>query len=261
MIVLEHISYSYGARPALCDVSLAIGKGESVSLLGANGSGKSTLLKLLNGLIFADSGVYRFDGREITRKKLEDKVFARSLHQRIGFVFQNVDAQLFCADVYDEIAFGPRQMGFDEAETEGRVLDMIRLFGLAGFEYRNPCHLSGGEKRKVAIACVLSLNPEILVLDEPLTGLDPRSARWLAEFIAELNRSGKTILVSTHDLGLVQEISRRSILFGEDHRVAADTQTPALLDDVELLKRVNLVDRYYHKHSDARHSHFHIHNY
>ena len=261
MIELEHISYSYELRSALCDVSLFIEKGESVSLLGANGSGKSTLLKLLNGLIFADHGVYRFDKVEIKKKKLENEVFAKTLHQRIGFVFQNVDAQLFCADVYDEIAFGPRQMGLDEAETERRVQDMIELFALAGLEHRNPCHLSGGEKRKVAIACVLSLNPEILMLDEPLTGLDPRSARWLTEFLAELNGAGKTILVSTHDLGLVQEVSRRSILFGEDHRIASDTHTSVLLDDVELLKRVNLVDRYYHKHSDARHSHFHIHNY
>jgi cobalt/nickel transport system ATP-binding protein len=138
---------------------------------------------------------------------------------------------------------------------------MIGLFGLEGFERRNPWHLSGGEKRKVAIACVLALNPEVLMLDEPMSGLDPRTARWLAEFLAELNRAGKTILVSTHDLGLVQEISRRAVLFGEDHRIAADLATAALLDDVDILKRVNLVDRYYHKHADARHSHFHIHNY
>jgi cobalt/nickel transport system ATP-binding protein len=152
-------------------------------------------------------------------------------------------------------------MGLPEEEVAARVSDMLDLLGLKGFEKRQPYHLSGGEKRKVAIACVLAVNPDILMLDEPMNGLDPKSERWLAEFLARLSEAGKTILLSTHNLGLVQEISRRSILFDETHQIAGDMPTRALLDDIDLLKKVNLIDQYYHKHSDGEHSHFHIHNF
>ncbi len=132
---------------------------------------------------------------------------------------------------------------------------------LEGFETRQPYHLSGGERKKVAIAAVLAMNPEVLVLDEPMNGLDPRTERWLAAFLVDLNRAGKTILTSTHNLELVQEISRRAVLFDESHRIAADLETARLLDNIALLQRVNLVDEYYHKHEGSGHSHFHMHNY
>ncbi len=142
--------------------------------MGANGCGKSTLLKLLNGIISPDSGSYGFHGEEVTHKKLQDEKFSKLLHQKIGFVFQNSDTQLFCSSVYDEVAFGPRQMGLEESEVEHRVNDCLALLGIQEFRNRIPYHLSGGEKRKVAIAACLSLNPEVLVLDEPMNGLDPR---------------------------------------------------------------------------------------
>lgn len=261
MIEIKDVSYSYEGINALNKLSLKIADGESVSLLGANGSGKSTLLKLMNGIISPDSGSYLFWGEEITRKKLQDVKFAKSFHQRIGFVFQNSDTQLFCADVFDEIAFGPRQMGLPEEEVEIRVQDCLKLLGIEDLKHRQPFHLSGGEKRKVAIACVLSLNPEVLVLDEPMNGLDPRTQRWLVEFLVQLNKSGKTLISSTHDLELVQEISKRAILFDENHSIAADMPTSELMADIELLKRVNLVDEYYHIHEDAHHRHFHMHNF
>lgn len=261
MIELHHVSYSYEGHRALNDISLLIQKGESVSLLGANGSGKSTLLKLLNGLIAPDKGKYYFNGQEITAKKLKDTAFTKAFHQKIGFVFQNSDTQLFCADVYDEVAFGPRQMGLSEEEVERRVGDCLELLKLQDFKNRQPYHLSGGEKKKVAIACVLAMNPEILVLDEPMNGLDPRSERWLVAFLRDLNRAGKTLLISTHNLELVQEISNRAVLFGENHTIAADLPTSRLMDDIDLLKRVNLVDEYYHRHEDGGHGHYHIHNY
>jgi len=261
MIELTNVSYSYEGAAALLDIHLKIERGQSVSLLGPNGSGKSTLLKVINGLIFPSAGSYRFDGAEITEKALKDVKFSKSFHQRLGFVFQNSETQLFCSNVFDEVAFGPRQMGFDEKEVAERVGDCLKLLNLRGFEQRAPYHLSGGEKKKVAIACVLALNPEVLVLDEPMNGLDPRTERWLAEFIINLNKSGKTVIVSTHNLELVQEISQRAVLFGEDHRIAADLDTYSLLDDVVLLKRVNLVDEYYHRHDEHGHGHFHIHNF
>lgn len=261
MIELSHVHYSYEGHTALKDINIKIERGESISLLGANGSGKSTLLKLLNGLISPDSGTYTFDGEEISKKKLKDVVFAKSFHQKIGFVFQNSDTQLFCADVYDEIAFGPRQMGMDEKAVEERVNDCLDLLKLQSFRNRQPYHLSGGEKKKVAIACVLAMNPEVLILDEPMNGLDPRSERWLVSFLNGLNRAGKTLIISTHNLELVQEISKRAILFNETHTIAADMPTNRLMDDLELLKKANLVDEYYHQHEDGGHRHFHIHNY
>lgn len=248
MIDIKDVSYSYSGINGLKNINLHIFKGESVVLMGANGSGKSTLLKLINGIALPDSGIYKFNNEEITAKKLHDTKFAKSFHQKIGFVFQNSDTQLFCADVYDEIAFGPRQMGLSETDVEIRVNDCLDLLNIRDFKHRQPYHLSGGEKRKVAIACVLSLNPDILVLDEPMNGLDPRTKRWLVNFLVTLNKSGKTLITSTHDIELVQEISQRSILFDENHTIAADLPTEQLVMNIELLKKVNLVDEYYHWH-------------
>jgi len=129
------------------------------------------------------------------------------------------------------------------------------------FRQELPYHLSGGEKRKVALACVLSVNPELLVLDEPMNGLDPKTQRWLVEILVKMNRAGKTLITATHNIELVQEISQRSILFDETHSIAADAPTEKILEDIEMLKRVNLVDEYYHSHSDSDHRHFHIHNF
>jgi cobalt/nickel transport system ATP-binding protein len=261
MIEMLDVTYSYLGIKALNNINLKISKGESVSLLGANGSGKSTLLKLINGIITPDKGIYKFNDTQITLKKLHDTKFAKLFHQKIGFVFQNSDTQLFCANVYDEIAFGPRQMGMNEDQVDERVNDCLTLLGIQNLKHRQPYHLSGGEKRKIAICCVLSMNPDVLVLDEPMNGLDPRTQRWLVEFLIKLNKTGKTLISSTHNLELVQEISQRAILFDENHTIAADLPTLKLMEDIDLLKRVNLVDEYYHRHESSSHKHFHMHNY
>lgn len=260
MINITNVSYSYEGINALKDVTLHISKGEAVALLGPNGSGKSTLLKLVNGIVSPDAGIYKFNNEEITCKKLKDAKFSKLFHQKIGFVFQNSDTQLFCADVFDEIAFGPRQMGMNESEVDKRVNDCLNLLNIQDFKHRQPYHLSGGEKRKVAIACVLALNPEVFVLDEPMNGLDPKTQRWLVEFLVKVNKAGKTLITSTHNLELVQEISNRAVLFDESHTIVADTTTPKLLENIDLLKKVNLIDEYYHRHEGNEHSHFHIHN-
>ncbi|MDR1537962.1 MAG: energy-coupling factor ABC transporter ATP-binding protein [Clostridiales bacterium] len=245
MLELTDISYYYGEHEALANVSMNIQRGESVSLLGANGCGKSTLLRILNGLIFPSSGKYMFGGEPITKKSLSKQAFSNRFHSRIGFLFQNVETQLFCTDVYDEIAFGPRQAGMSERDVDIRVKEIISLMKLGGFEHRTPYHLSGGEKKKIALASILALSPEVLALDEPMNGLDPKSARWLCEFLAKQNALGTTLILSTHNLDLVNEITKRSILFSEEHKVAADLPTLEMLENIELLKKVNMVDEHY----------------
>jgi cobalt/nickel transport system ATP-binding protein len=259
MIELRDVTYSYGEICALKNVSLNIGKGESVALMGTNGCGKSTLLRIINGILFAQKGEYRFDETAVTEKFLSDKSSAKRFHSRVGFVFQNADVQLFCATVYDEVAFGPRQMGLPENETASRVEDCLSLLGIENLAQRQPYHLSGGEKKKTAIASVLSLNPDVLTLDEPLSGLDPRMQRWFVELIVKLNKSGKTVITSTHNLDLVHELSQRAVLFDESHGIAADMPVQKLLEDAALLRRVNLVDEFYHRHDGANHTHFHSH--
>jgi len=152
-------------------------------------------------------------------------------------------------------------MGLPETEVEQRVADCLQILNIEALQDRQPYHLSGGEKKKVALACVLALNPEVLVLDEPTNGLNPRTQRWLVELLINLNKAGKTLISSTHNLELVQEISERAILFDEAHQIVADLPTRKLMADIDLLKRVNLVDQYYHRHEGDQHSHFHMHNF
>jgi len=242
MIEFSGVSYAYDTAPALRDVTFSIAAGESVCLLGPNGSGKSTLLRLLNGLIFPTGGSYFFEGREITAALMKKAAFAKQFHQRVGFVFQDSEAQLFCPTVFDEVAFGPRQMGLDEEQTARRADDCLALLGIEALRGRQPYHLSGGEKKKVAVAAALALNPEVLVLDEPMNSLDPRTERALAQFLLQLEAAGKTVIVSTHDLRLAARLSKRAILFDESHAVAADGETAALLADRGLLKKANLID-------------------
>ena len=250
MIDIQNVVYAYSGAAALNKINLHISKGEAVALLGPNGCGKSTLLKLINGIISPDRGTYLFNNEEITGKKLQDAKFSKLFHRKIGFIFQNSDTQLFCADVYDEIAFGPRQMGMSEKEVAVRVNDCLELLHIQGFKDRQPYHLSGGEKKKVAIACVLAMNPEVLVLDEPMEGLDPRTQRWLVEFLKKLNTAGKTIITSTHNLELVEEISNRAVLFNEMHEIIADLPAGEILMNAQLLIKVNLVDENYHHKGD-----------
>ena len=259
---LDRVCFSYPyEEQVLKDISFEVAQGEKICILGANGSGKSTLLKLLAGLIFPTKGLFRAFGEEISEKSMDDRGFSRVYHKRLGFIFQNSEVQLFCSTVLEEVAFGPLQLNMPAAEARDRAEDMLRLLDIGHLRNKTPFKLSGGEKKKVALACTLVLNPEVLILDEPTNGLDPRTQRWLVEFLINLNTAGKTIITSTHNLELIQEISNRSIIFGEDHMIAADGITSELLSDVELLKKVNLVDEYYHRHGSETHQHFHIHNY
>lgn len=217
LIEFRGFCFAYEDRPTLRNVDLRIDRGDSVVLMGYNGSGKSTLIKAINGLVFAQRGEYRFDGQLVDERSMRDPIFAKRLHQRVGFIFQDSDAQLFCADVEDEIAFGPRQMGLAEDEVARRVDDVIGLLGLEELRYRAPYKLSGGEKKKVAIACILSMNPDVYCFDEPLNGLDIRTRDWLLGFLEELKRSGKTLIIATHDQSLADALADYFVYIGEHH--------------------------------------------
>lgn len=219
LIKLENICFAYDGLIALRYINMEVKRGETIALQGSNGCGKSTLLKLLNGLIFAGQGHYYFDGEEITEQKMHDSKFAKNFHKRIGFVFQNPDVQLFCNNVRDEIAFGPIQMGLPEEEVERRVNDLLALLNIEKLAARAPYQLSGGEKKRVAMASVLSMNPEVLVLDEPLAGLDKSTQDWLLEFLQELQAVGKTLIISTHDDSLAHLLGDRIVYMNEDHTV------------------------------------------
>jgi cobalt/nickel transport system ATP-binding protein len=255
---IEEVSFAYLARfPALDGVSLRVAGGEKVALLGANGCGKSTLLKVLDGLLFPDAGRYWAFGSEVTEDNLEDEQFNRGFRGRVGFVFQNSDAQVFSPTVREEIAFGPLNTGVARDEAEDRVADTFAMLGIGELADRAPFQLSGGEKKKVAIASVLVMNPEVLLFDEPTAALDPRTQQWLTELIVELNGAGKTVVLATHDLDVLERLADRCVVFSEQHQIVAEGAPDDVLGKRDLLLTVNLIHEHSHKHGAVAHSHEH----
>lgn len=217
LIAFDDFCFAYGENVALRHITLEIDEGDCVVLMGDNGSGKSTLLKAICGLIHPQQGGYRFDGAAVTEQSTRDSAFSKRLHARVGFVFQDSDAQLFCPSVEDEIAFGPRQMGLSEDEVARRVDDTLALLDIEALKGRAPWALSGGEKKRVAIACVLSMNPDVLCFDEPLAGLDARTQGWLLGFLKQLKSAGKTLVIATHDQSLADALADYFVFMGEWH--------------------------------------------
>lgn len=260
LLELDDVHYAYARGiPALSGVSFAVSAGERVAILGANGSGKTTLLKLLGGLIFPRRGSYRAFGREITETLLARDPFGMFFRKEIGILFQNPDAQLFNPTVEDEIAFGPLQMN-DPPDAVGRgVAEAMRTFDLRGLAGRPPFALSGGEKKKVALASVVVMDPQVLLLDEPTAGLDPRSSRTLIDLILEAHERGRTVITATNDLHVVAEIATRIIVLGEDRRILASGPPEEVLANRGILLSANLVHFHRHAHGDLWHAHAHEH--
>ncbi len=257
---LDRVSYSYGEGiVALRDVSMAIRAGEKAAILGANGSGKSTLLKILDGLYFATGGTVRAFGVPLTERLLADSAYAYAFRRRVGFVFQDSDVQLFSATVREEVAFGPLQLGLGQGEVAERVRETLALLGIEQLAERPPYRLSAGEKKKVCLASVLSCRPEVLLLDEPTAGLDPRSRCALVEFIGRFHAAGHTIITATHDLDILEDIAARVFVFDEGRRlVLAGTPTQVLADE-DMLVRTNLTHVHAHRHDGVVHAHQHRH--
>ena len=260
LLELADIHYAYREGiPALSGLSLSVLPAERIAVLGANGCGKSTLLKLLGGLIFPQSGSYRAFGRQIDDRLLSRDPFGIYFRKEVGILFQNSDAQLFNPTVEDEIAFGPLQMNDPPEEIRSKVHRTIERFGIGAIRDRAPYELSGGEKKKVAIASMMVMDPQILLLDEPTAGLDPRSSRALVDAIIEAEESGKTVVTATHDLHVVSEIARRVLVIGEDRRILASGTPEEILSDRSLLLAANLVHLHRHAHEDYWHAHEHEH--
>ena len=258
--VLEGVRHEYRAGvAALAAIDLTILSGQHVAIVGANGSGKSTLLKMLDGLVFPPSGAIRAFGALLTEDALEDPAYRRDFRARVGFVFQEADVQLFCSDAYDELAFGPLQLGLARDEVERRVREAARQLRVEGILDRPPYTLSGGEKKRVAIASVLTMQPHVLLLDEPTNALDPRSQVWLLDVLEDWRREGRTVVMATHDLSAAAESADRIVVLSEEHTIVADGTPEEVLLQRELLLSVNLIHEHTHRHASTAHRHAHAH--
>ncbi len=253
------VHYAYHETPALDGLSLAITAGERIVLLGANGSGKSTLLRLLDGLYFPQKGRIEAFGEPLTEERFAEDEAALAFRRRVGFVFQNPDVQLFNPTVFDEIAFGPLQMGWSKDDVRRRVATALEDFAVVHLKDRPPHRLSGGEKKRVALASVLVLEPEVLLFDEPTASLDPKSASHLIDFLVKCHGSGRTVVTATHDLDIVEDIADRCFVL-DCGRIIAEGSPHQILHDVALLKRAGLSHAHLHLHgSEVAHSHHHLH--
>lgn len=237
-IILEtrSLSYSYGdGTVALNDVSISLEEGKKVALVGPNGAGKSTLMLMFNGILRPGGGEVLFRGRPMKY----DATSLRSIRRAVGMVFQNSDDQLFAPTVYQDVAFGPTNLGYAAEKVKRYVGFALQYVGLSGYERRPPHHLSGGEKKRVAIAGILAMEPEVMILDEPTSNLDPASSEEIMEMLDELNLGGKTLIISTHDVDLAYRWADEVILMKEGGVVRRGTGQE-VFGDAELIRDARL---------------------
>lgn len=231
MLHIHQISYSYpDGHKALSSLSLEIAQWESVGLVGANGAGKSTFLYMMPGVLLPTEGKITIDGIVL------DQRTAPTVRQKVGLVFQDSDDQLFCSSVYEDIAFGPRNMGLSEEDVALAVEHALEITGIASLANRAPYKLSGGEKKMAAIASVLSMQPKLLVMDEPSASLDPKARRKLIILLKELPQ---TKIIASHDLDLVWDVCSRVVILKEG-KIAADGPVKDILTDEKLLDTCGL---------------------
>ena len=236
MLEVQNIKYSYNKDyQALKGVSLKVEKGEMVALLGKNGAGKSTLFLHLNGIYEPDEGKVFIDGEELKY----DKKSLLKFRQKVGIVFQNPDDQIFAPTVEEDVAFGPLNLKLPMEEVQKRVTESLARVGMSGFEKKAPHHLSGGQKKRVAIAGILAMQPEIMVLDEPTAGLDPQGVRGLSKLLKELNDEGITIIISTHEVDLVPNYAKKVFVLVDGLLIAEGTPKE-IFAQPEILDQANL---------------------
>ena len=225
MIEFRNVTFSYGEAPVVENLSFSIKKGETVGLIGANGAGKSTIMKLMLGLI-TGSGEIKVDGLPMNRENLAE------IRKKIGFVLQDSDNQMFMPTVYEDMIFGPRNYGLSKEETDRRVDAVLAQLGLQSLKHRHNHKISGGEKRMAAIATILAMEPEMILMDEPSTALDPVNRRTV---INTIHRLPQTKLIASHDLDMILDTCQRVILLSHG-AIAADGDAETILRDKELLE-------------------------
>ena len=234
-VELKNVRYVYpDGLIALDDVNLEITKEEKVAIIGPNGAGKSTLLMNMAGIIKPSQGAINIFGTALNDKNIYE------IRRKVGLTFQNPDDQLFCSTVFEDVAFGPTNQGLTEDEVASRTKEALRHVGLEGYENRQPHHLSEGEKKKVAIATVLSMHPRVLIIDEPTANLDPKSREELIELINNLSREQEfTLIVATHDVEAVSQISDRIFILNKG-RVVAEGPVREVFSQLNLLREARL---------------------
>jgi len=238
---LKDVHYAYQDKiPALSGVSMYVDQGEILAVLGSNGSGKSSLLKILDGLYFPISGSVKAFGEDLTETALRDWAFNFAFRSKVGLVFQDSDVQLFMPTVWEEITFGPLQLGLDNAEVTRRLESALQALHIDHLRDRAPHQLSGGEKKKVALASILSIAPQVWLLDEPTAGLDPRTTAWLIEFLKAQSLAGSTVVIATHDLRLIETLAHRVYILSEEHQITVSGSPSQILSNRDLLEKNNL---------------------
>ncbi|WP_405303821.1 ATP-binding cassette domain-containing protein [Methanobrevibacter sp.] len=236
MLEVKNLKYSYNADyQALKGVSLKVERGDMIALLGKNGAGKSTLFLHLNGIYQPDEGQVFIDGEELKY----DKKSLLKFRQKVGIVFQNPDDQIFAPTVEEDVAFGPLNLGLSMEEVQDRVTEVLERVGMSGYEKTAPHHLSGGQKKRVAIAGILAMKPEIMVLDEPTAGLDPQGVEDLSKLLDELNEEGITIIISTHEVDLVPNYANRVFVLVDGLLIGEGTPKE-IFAQPEILEKANL---------------------
>ncbi len=236
MLEVKNLKYSYNNEyKALKGVSLKVERGDMVALLGKNGAGKSTLFLHLNGIYEPDDGKVFIDGEELKY----DKKSLLKFRQKVGIVFQNPDDQIFAPTVEEDVAFGPLNLGLSMEEVQDRVEEALQRVGMSGFEKTAPHHLSGGQKKRVSIAGILAMKPEIMVLDEPTAGLDPQGVTDLTRLLRELNSEGITIIISTHEVDLVPDYANKVFVLVDGELIGEGTPKE-IFSQPDILEKANL---------------------
>lgn len=219
-IKLRDVSYSYnGSGQSLSHVDLKLYPGHTYVVMGPNGCGKSTLFRVLAGLNFPTAGDYYFHGEAVTREKLSEKNWQKQFYRQLGFLFQDSETQLFCKSVKEEVAFGLFQLGLPKEEVKERTQKYLVLLGISDLADRAPFHLSGGEKKRVALAAVLAMEPQTLILDEPEAGLDEDGEEWITRFLAGLKSQDRLIVIATHSKALAGAVEGEEIRMTKQHTV------------------------------------------
>ncbi|MGQ9619116.1 MAG: energy-coupling factor ABC transporter ATP-binding protein [Candidatus Aminicenantia bacterium] len=250
---VRNISFSYDSTRVLEDISFSVRKGEKIVILGINGCGKTSLLKLLNGLLTPEKGEIYY--KDVKIEMSSGKNFMRNFRKDVGFLFQNPESMFFNPTVKDEIAFGPKEFGLEKVEE--RVKKLSEELKISHLLEKEPYELSGGEKKKVALASVLSFEPETILLDEPSAGLDPSSVAWLVDFII---KSDKTFITATQNLSLAEELGERFFIISPEHKLIFDGNFEEFFNNKEILLLSGLGHFHTHIHRRRSHSHLHFHD-